>query len=195
MEEGKVLTVDQIAKNLSSEVFGQPIYKCKIVFLDVDRKSDGYVPMHRFSANYHDYAVRDDGISYLPEEAYSALNGAVSYISRPKTKKQAQEGVDVDDPNDRYEKVKVKRFDVTVLDIIKLVTDEKGNRRFVSSNEQVTEEENIATKKVIEIKVRQEMEENFAEERLAYAEKIKALEAKLLDAAPAEDIDELIKDE
>lgn len=194
MGDNTVLTAELIAKGLSSEVFGQPIYKCKIVFLDVDRKSEGYIPSHKFSANFHDYSVADDSIAYLPEEAYFALNGAVSYISRPRTKKQAQEGVNVDDPNDSYEKVKVKRFDVTVLDIIKLVTDEKGNRRFVSSNEEVSEEELVATKKEIEIRVKHEMEEEFAEERLAYDAKIKALEAKLEAATPAEDIDELIKD-
>ena len=194
MGETSVLTAEQIAKGLSSEVFGQPIYKCKILFLDVDRKSEGYSPTHRFSANFHDYMVVDESIAYLPEEAYSALNGAVSYVSRPKSKKQAQDGVDIDDPNDKYEKVTVKRFDVTVLDIIKLVTDDKGNRRFVSSNEEVTEEETKATKREIEIKVRNEMEENFAEERLEYEDKIKALEAKLKATETVDNIEDLIKE-
>ena len=196
MSVEQVLTMDQIAAKFPVDVLGQRVFKCKVTFLDVDRRSENYSPRHQFSANFHEYLVIDGSISYMPEEAYSALNSAVSYIAKPATKKQAEDGIDADDPSDKYEKVTVKRFEVTVLDIIEIVQDESGKKRFVSSSEQKTENEIIATKKAIEDAIRKELEEDMKEERLTLELRIKELEGKLdsKELKVADDIDDLLKD-
>ncbi len=166
-------TLDSIARRLPSEVLDQKIYKAKVVFLGVDKKDAGYSKYKNFSANCHDYMVADGEISYLPEEALRALEDAVSYITKPANKKQEMDGIDGDNPRDKYEKVKDPRFDVTILDTMTIVIDENGVRT-MKSDSQVSELELEETHKAIMKEERKRIEE---EVRAEYEEKFTKMKA------------------
>lgn len=168
-------TLDSIARKLPSEVLDQKIFKAKVVFLGVDKKDPGYSKYKNFSANCHDYLVADGEISYLPEEAYAALMDAVSYINKPANKKQADDGLDGDNPRDKYEKIKDPRFDVTILDTMTIVIDENGVRT-MKSDSQVSELELEETHKAIMKEDRKRIEE---EVRAEYEEKFAKMKANI----------------
>lgn len=200
----QVMTAEKIAKMLPNTVLGQPIYKCKVVFMDVRKGDEGYSQVKRFSANGNDYSVVDGGVSYLPEEAYSALTGAVSYMARPKSKVQAEYGMDMDNPEDRYEKIEIKRFDITVIDILTFIAKEDGSKHFISSKEQASSADLEKTKELMREAVKKELgdeiREEVEEQVKVEAEKeitkrdadIEKLKAKLKDLNPDEDIDKLL---
>ena len=195
-----IITSEAIAKSLPDEVLAQKIYKCKVVFLDTDKRDPGYTPVKKFSANYHEYSVVDGETSYLPEEAYAALTGAVSYISKPVSRQQEQEGINHENPADKYEKVPVKRFDVTVIDVLTLVVDESGKKSFRSSTQQISKLEIEETQKAIIAskvteeteRIQLELEEKYAQ---MYDKKIKELEKSLTPATDDKEIEKLLGDE
>lgn len=191
-----VMTADRIARSLPLDVLKQKIFKCKVIFLDVDKRDGSYSKVKRFSANCHEYSVVDGEISYLPEEAYSALQNAVSYINRPATKAQEKDGINHESPADRYEKIEIKRFDLTVLDVMVLVIGEDGKRYFKSVSEKLTELEIDETQKAI---IESEKDKIREEEREKYEEKLAAeiakLKAELPQTASDEEIDRLLGDE
>lgn len=180
-------TLDSIARKLPSEVLDQKVYKAKVVFLGVDKKDPGYSKYKNFSANCHDYMIVDGEISYLPEEALRALEDAVSYVNRPANKKQENDGVDGDNPRDKYEKVRDPRFDVTILDTMTIVIDENGVRT-MKSDSQVSELELEETHKAILKEERKRIEE---EVRAEYEEKFAKMKAEI-PLVDEEKIDELL---
>ena len=206
MSEQQVMTAEKIAKMLPNTVLGQKIYKCKVVFMDVRANEEGYSNVKRFSANGNDYSVVDGGTSYLPEEAYYALTSAVSYIAKPKNKIQADYGIDMDNPDDRYVKIEIKRFDVTVIDILTFVAKENGSKEFVSSKEVISKEDMEKTKELMREAVKKEygdeIREEIEEKIKVEAEKeitkrdtdIEKLKAKLKALSPDEDIDKLLEE-
>ena len=194
-----VVTLDMIARRLSPEVLNQPIFKAKVVFLGVDRKDPGYSKQKKFSANGHDYMVEDGGISYLPLEAKNALENAVSYITRPANKRQAEEGIDADNPADKYEKIKDPRFDITVLDTYKVVIGEDGSKHLKSDNEISATELEVSNKKILEEQkeflTKQIREELQAEYDAKLEAKVKELEKNVPEPISDEDLKKLIGDE
>lgn len=173
----KDVSLDKIARTLPSEVLDQKIYKAKVVFLGVDKKDAGYSKYKNFSANCHEYMIEDGGISYLPEEAKSALEDAVSYINRPASKKQVDDGLDGDNPRDKYQKVSDPRFDVTVLEVLSVVIDDNGKRTLKSEKDVSAEEREETIKAIvkeerirIEKEVREEYEDKFEKMKLAIPE-------------------------
>lgn len=190
-------TLDTIARKLPSEVLDQKIYKAKIVFLGVDRKDAGYSKQKRFSVNCHDYMVLDGEVSYLPEEAKIALESAVSYINKPANKKQIDDGLDMENPADRYEKVADPRFDITVIDTMTIVIDENG-KRSMKSDSIVTELELEETHKAIlkeerkriEEEVRQEYEDKFENKMKELKMSIPVIDEVQIDKLLANDIED-----
>jgi len=160
-------TLESIARKLPSEVLDQKIFKTKVVFLGVDRKDPGYSKYKNFSVNCHEYLIVDGEISYLPEEAKCALQDAVSYINKPASKKQEEDGLDGDNPRDKYRKEEDPRFDLTIIDTMTVVIDENG-KRTLKSDSLVTAQEKEETDKAI---LKEERKRIEAEIRLEYEEK------------------------
>ena len=183
------VTLNDIIKGLNAEVIGQKIYKTKVVFLDTDKNAPHYEKTKVFSVNFHSYSIVDGEVAYLPEEAYDSLKNAITVVYKARNKKQELDGIDGDNPNDKYEKIENKRFDLTVLDKYTLVQD-GGERKLVSENEQVTakvveETTNAAIearRKEIEAEIRAELEAEYK------AKKLESLPAEISDEA----IDELL---
>lgn len=164
---------DKVAMKMPAEVLGQKFYKAKILFLDVDRKDPGYSKYKRIDVNCHNYLIVDGEVSYIPHEVLSALRDAVSYINRP-NKTQDKDGIDHDNPRDRYEKIPNPRFDVTVLENLSIVIGDDGKRHFKSDSAVTQLEVEETSKRITEEKVKQAKEEAKIEfdEKM---EKIKSL--------------------
>ncbi len=193
----EVLTAEKIAQGLPASVLGQKIYKCKVNFNE-DKRSKSYSKRKNFSANCNEYLVIDGEISYMPEEAYNALSEAVTLEAVPVNKKQAEHGVDIDNPQDRYEKISHKRYDLTILDTYKLVIVD-GKKTFVSEKEEVNAKVQEDTINAL-VEARMKEREMFLKEQ--HEEKIKALEteleniklASIPEAITDEDLDKLLED-
>lgn len=179
-----VNTLDKIAKALPSEVLEQRIFKAKVLFLGVDKKDPGYSKIKKFSANCHNYQVIDGETSYLPEEAYNALKGAVSYINKPRLDWH------MDDPRDKYERVPDARFDITIFDEMKVVINEDGVRT-LKSNSEVTKLELEETNKGILVEEKKRIE---AEVRAEYEAKFKNMKNEIPEATPEDEIEDLLNE-
>lgn len=160
----KMNSIDDILKALPEEVIGQKIFKTKVIFLDVKKDDSHYSPTKRFGVNGRNYLVHDGGIAYLPEEAFNALNDAVTVERKFRDKRQAHDGVDHDNPDDRYVEVKNNRFDLTVIDVFTLMIED-DKKIFVSQNESASAKAQDETiQKIITVKekeIRQQVEEEL----------------------------------
>jgi len=112
----KILSAEDIFKSFPSSTKMQPKYRVKVVFLNTSKSDPTYTPVRVFSVNGNKYSVVDSGIAYMPEEAHSALTNAVGYITKPKNTMQKEYGLNADDLNDKYEKVPVPNYDLTILE-------------------------------------------------------------------------------
>lgn len=112
----KILNAEDIFKSFPSSTKMQPKYKVKVVFLNTSKSDPTYTPVRVFSVNGNKYSVVDSGIAYMPKEAHSALSDAVGYIAKPKNSMQKEYGLNVDDLTDKYDKVPVPNYDLTVLE-------------------------------------------------------------------------------
>lgn len=184
--------VSKIIKSFPDSVLNQKIYKTKVVFLEVNKTDKGYSKFKRFSANGNDYMVVDSEISYIPEEAYNALASAVTVKWEPKNRKQELEGIDGGNPEDKYKKVIIPRYDLTIIDTYRLV-QEDGVKKLVSENEEITKKVQDETVQAIlvdkEKRLREEIE---AEVEQRFQAKIKELESKIPQPLSDSDIDNLV---
>lgn len=187
----QVNTVDKILKNLPDEVIGQKIYKTKVLFLDVKKDEAHYMKTKNFSSCGRNYSVVDGEISYLPEEAFSALSDAVTITRRYRDKRQEKDGIDHDNPNDNMIEEKNKRFDLTVIDTYTLVIED-GKKTFVSQNDTISAKVAEETaNKIVEVKekeLREQIEEEF---RMKYEDKIKDLQSKITPPVSDEELESL----
>jgi len=195
----EVLTAEKIANGLPASVLGQKIYKCKVNFNE-DKRSKSYSRRKNFSANCNEYLVIDGEISYLPAEAYGALLEAVTLEAVAVNKKQAERGVDIDDPNDQYEKIQHKRYDLTVLDVYNLVVMD-GKKTFVSERAEVdakVQEDTINAIVEARMKEREEYLKETENERIKQLEEelanIKNASMEIPDGISEEDLDKLLGD-
>ena len=168
----KILTQENIVQSLYPQVLTQKIYKAKVVFMGVLRDDPHYNQVRSFSANGRRYSVVDGGISYLPAEALAALQDAVPVYTVHANKKQMKDGIDHEDPTDKFMKMKNPRYDITVLEEFKIGKDETGKNILVSVTETGKKAEldraekaaYAAIKAEIEQTVREEMEEKIRAE-------------------------------
>ena len=186
------MTAEKIAQALPPSVIGQKVYKCKVNFNE-DKRSKSYSKRKNFSANCNEYLVIDGEINYLPAEAYNALTEAVTLEAVAVNKKQAERGIDIDDPNDRFAKIEHKRYDLTILDTYNLVIVD-GKKTFVSEKIELDAKHQEETVNAI-VEARMKEREAFLKE--AENERIKSLEDELeqLRAKAKVDIPEAISDE
>lgn len=182
--------LQKVINSLPEDVIGQKIYKTKVLFMDVNRAETHYQRDKRFSVRGNNYAVRDGEIAYLPEEAYNALKDAVIVSRKYKTKHEERDGLNIDDPDSKFEEIKNPRFELTVIDTYSFMV-ENGKRIFVSDNE------TISTKMVEEtadaiVKVKMEERERELREELEAEYKAKyEKEKEVLPEISDEDIDAL----
>jgi hypothetical protein len=115
-EIGKALNMEDIFKSFPSNTRMQPKYRVKVIFLNTSKSEPSYTPVRVFSVNGNRYSVVDGGTAYMPKEAYSALTDAVGYIAKPKNSMQKEYGLNADDLSDKYDKVPVPNYDLTILD-------------------------------------------------------------------------------
>jgi len=188
----EVITAEKIAQSLPNSVLGQKIYKCKVNFNE-DKRSKSYSRRKNFSANCNEYLVIDGEINYLPAEAYGALTEAVTLEATTVNKKQAEYGIDIDDPNDRFAKIEHKRYDLTILDTYNLVVID-GKKTFLSEKAEIDAKVQEDTVNAI-VEARMKERESFLKE--SESERIKQLEDELerIKASSKVDIPDPISDE
>lgn len=168
----KILTQENIVQSLYPQVLTQKIYKAKVIFMGVLRDDPHYNQVRSFSANGRRYSVVDGGISYLPAEALAALQDAVPVYTVHANKKQMKDGIDHEDPTDKFLKMRNPRYDITILEEFKVGKDDAGNNILVSVTETGKKAEldraekaaYAAIKAEIEQTVREEMEEKIRAE-------------------------------
>lgn len=112
----KALNMEDIFKSFPASTRMQPKYRAKVVFLNTQKSDPTYSPVRVFSVNGNKYSVVDSGIAFMPKEAFSALSDAVGFITKPKNAMQKEYGLNADDLNDKYEKVPVPNYDLTILE-------------------------------------------------------------------------------
>jgi len=187
--------VDKIVRSLPTSVLNQKIHKTKVVFLDVKKDDKWYSKFKHFSANGNDYSVVDSEISYIPEEAYNALASAVTVKWEPKNRKQELDGIDGENPNDKYKKVTIPRFDLTIVDTFRLV-QEDGVKKLISENETITKKIQDETIEALLVDKEKKMREEIEiEVEQRFQAKIKELEAKIQQPLSESDIDELVMED
>lgn len=158
----KILSREQIIKNIRTVTLDrQRIYRVNISFQNVDKTSDSYEAHKYISANGRNYRLFDGENHILPEEAIEALKDSVGYKTVPKTKKQATDGINYDDPDDVYAKIKYENFHITILEDVtpndlreklgmklKPVTDEEEEAAFqrAATMERASKPENVSQK-------------------------------------------------
>jgi len=197
----EVMTAEKIAQSLPNSVLGQKIYKCKVNFNE-DKRSKSYSRRKNFSANCNEYLVIDGEINYLPAEAYGALTEAVTLEATAVNKKQAEYGVDIDDPNDRFAKIQHKRYDLTILDTYNLVVID-GKKTFLSEKAEMDakiQEETVNAIVEARMKEREEFLKDSENERIKQLEeeleRIKAIsKVEIPDAISDEALEKLMRDE
>jgi len=197
----EVMTAEKIAQSLPNSVLGQKIYKCKVNFNE-DKRSKSYSRRKNFSANCNEYLVIDGEINYLPAEAYGALTEAVTLEATAVNKKQAEYGVDIDDPNDRFAKIEHKRYDLTILDTYNLVVID-GKKTFLSEKAEMDakiQEETVNAIVEARMKEREEFLKDSENERIKQLEeeleRIKAIsKVEIPDAISDEALEKLMRDE
>ena len=168
----KILTQENIVQSLYPQVLTQKIYKAKVIFMGVLRDDPNYNQVRSFSANGRRYSVVDGGISYLPAEALAALQDAVPVYTVHANEKQKKDGIDHEDPSDKFKKMKNPRYDITILEEFKIGKDEAGKNILISVTETGKKAEldraekaaYAAIKAEIEQTVREEMEEKIRAE-------------------------------
>ena len=113
----KILSREQIIKNIRTVTLDrQRIFRVNISFQNIDKTSEAYESHKYISANGRTYRLFDGENHILPEEAIEALKDSVGYKTVPKNKKQATDGVNYDDPDDVYTKIKYENFHITILE-------------------------------------------------------------------------------
>lgn len=186
-----------------ASVMAQKIFKAKVVFLGVDKKSKEYNKYKTIGANGNKYLVEDGKIAYLPEEAYNSLMDASGIIRKMNTK-QEKYGIDLDDPNDQYVKERDPRFDVTIIG--EYAIGKKDNQVYLIPKQMPLDDEaksaldeaKAEMRKDLERQMREDLEEEFREreEALKRREQILLNEIeKIPDATPDNEIDDLISGE
>ena len=191
----KVLTRDDIIKRLPPQVLNQMIYKAKVIFLGVLKDDSNYQSVRSFSANGRRYSVVDGGISYLPKEALAALQDAVPVYTTHANKVQKEDGINHEDPSDRFKKMPNPRYDITVLEEFKIGKDDSGKNILISLSDQTKQAEldradaaaRAAIRKEIEDSVREDLEEKIRKEVEA---EVKAEMEKKTEEYPDINIDE-----
>lgn len=188
----EVMTAEKIAQALPPSVIGQKVFKCKVNFNE-DKRSKSYSKRKNFSANCNEYLVIDGEINYLPAEAYNALIEAVTLEAVPVNKKQAERGIDIEDPSDRFDKIEHKRYDLTILDTYSFVVVD-GKKTFVSDKVELDAKHQEETVNAI---VEARMKEREAYLKESENDRIKQLEDELamMRAKATMDIPEAISDE
>lgn len=185
--------LSDIVKKFSADVLTQKIYKAKVIFLGVDRKDPGYSKYKKIDVNCRPYLITDGEINYIPEEVKSALQDAVSYSSQPRNKKQEKDGMDYDDPTDRYEKIPDPRFDVTVLETFHIVINENGERE-LKSDSAVTQLEIENTREfAVEERIKEAVNETKELDKLEFKEKFEKLKALIPEGVSEEEIRAIIE--
>lgn len=187
-----------------ASVMAQKVFKAKVVFLGIDRKSKEYNKYRTVGANGNKYLVEDGKIAYLPEEAYSALIDSCGLITKYKDGRQEKTGIDLEDPNDQYIKEKDPRFDVTIIG--EYAIGKKDNQIYLIPKQMPIDDEAKAAldeakaemKRDLERQIREDLEEEFKEreEAIKRREQILLSEMeKIPEATPDDEIDDLIEGE
>ena len=113
----KILSTEQIIKNIRTVTLDrQRIFRVKISFQNIDKTTEAYESHKYISVNGRNYRLFDGQSHILPEEVVEALKDSVGYKTQPKNKRQAVEGLNYDDPDDVYAKIKYENFDITILE-------------------------------------------------------------------------------
>lgn len=113
----KIISTEQIVKNIRTVTLDrQRIFRVKISFQNIDKTTEAYESHKYISVNGRNYRLFDGQNHILPEEVVEALKDSVGYKTQPKNKKQAVEGLNYDDPDDIYAKIKYENFDITILE-------------------------------------------------------------------------------
>ena len=194
------MNFSDIASKIPSDVMDQKILKTKVLFLDVNKNDKHYSPRKDFSVNGRRYMVVDGKEAYLPMEAYSALKQAVMKKKVAVSKRQERDGIDLNDPSDKYKVIDIPRFDLTVIDEYQLVVED-GVNKLISKNETVSEKAALETANLLAIEkekqIRQELEEEFEEKMRARLEEkdreIAALASKIPAPISESEIDDLVE--
>lgn len=192
------MTAEKIAQALPPSVIGQKVYKCKVNFNE-DKRSKSYSKRKSFSANCNEYLVIDGEINYLPAEAYGALMEAVTLEAVSADNKGRPKFMDIDDPNDRYEKIEHKRYDLTILDTYNFVVVD-GKKTFVSEKVELDakhQEETVNAIVEARMKEERELKKESENERIKQLEeelRIAKAKVEIPDPISDEDMDKLLKD-
>ncbi len=182
--------LQKVINSLPEDVIGQKIYKTKVLFMDVNRAEAHYQRDKRFGVRGNNYVVRDGEVAYLPEEAYNALKDAVIITRKYRTRQEEKDGLNIDDPNSKFEEIKNPRFELTVIDTYSFMVD-NGKRTFISDNETISAKMVEETADAI-IKVKMEERERELREELEAEYKAKyEKEKEVLPEISDEDIDAL----
>lgn len=184
--------------SLPSSTVNQKVFKAKVVFVGVDRKSGEYSKQRKFNVNGNEYMVQDGATHYLPEEAMSALSLAMDVSTSYKNKQQQKDGIDGSDPTDKFVKVENKKFDITILGEFEQVAQD-GKKYFAPVNDPIAEELKIEARKIALVEAKAELE---AELRVKIEEEVREKVSreyeelsKIPDAIDDEDLDKLLKDD
>jgi hypothetical protein len=117
-------------------------------------------------------------------------------------KKQAEYGIDIDDPNDRFAKIEHKRYDLTILDTYNLVVID-GKKTFLSEKAEIdakVQEETVNAIVEARMKEREEFLKESENERIKQLEdELEMMRAKtkveIPDPISDEDMDKLLNGE
>jgi len=152
--------MEKATVSLPSRVVDQKVFKTKVVFVGVDRKSGEYSKQRKFNVNGSEYMVQDGAVHFLPEEALSALSLAIDISASYKSKQQQSNGVDGSDPTDKFLRVENKKFDLTIIgEYTQGIVD--GERYFIPTSDPIAEQAKIEARKVAEVELRKELEEEL----------------------------------
>lgn len=148
--------------SLPSRTVDQKIFKAKVVFVGVDRKSGEYSRQRKFNVNGTEYMVQDGATCFLPEEAMSALTLAIDISATYKNKQQQLAGVDGSDPTDKFLRVENKKFDITILGEYEQVVKD-GDKYFAEIDSPEKEKLRDEAKRLAKIEARAELEAELRE--------------------------------
>lgn len=142
----KILSTEQIIKNIRTVTLDrQRIFRVKISFQNIDKTTEAYESHKYISVNGRNYRIFDGQNHILPEEVIEALKDSTGYKTQPKNKRQAVEGLNYDDPDDVYAKIKYENFDITILeDVTPNDLREKLGMKLKESSPLTDEEEEAA---------------------------------------------------
>lgn len=186
--------MERATVSMPSSTFDQKVYKAKVVFVGIDRKSGEYTKQRKFNVNGNEYMVQDGAIHFLPEEALSALQLAVEITSSYKNKHQATHGIDGSDPTDKFLKIENKKYDITILGTYTQgIVD--GTRYFIAEEDPMEASMKAEAERKAKEAMRAEVEKEIREQIEAEKrDRMKEFDA-IPEATDDEEIDKLLKGE